>query len=62
MKNVPLYRFYAPRLWNALPDNIKAAESVQNLKKHCYFERSLFAYMDQTQLSTDYCKTGNVCV
>ena len=24
---------YAPRLWNELPDNIKAADSVQNLKK-----------------------------
>ena len=24
---------YAPRLWNELPDNIKAAESVQNFKK-----------------------------
>ena len=33
---------YAPRLWNELPDNIKAADSVQK----CYFERSLFDYMD----------------
>ena len=24
---------YAPRLWNELPDNIKAADSVQNFKK-----------------------------
>ena len=24
---------YAPRLWNQLPDNIKAADSVQNLTK-----------------------------
>ena len=24
---------YAPQLWNELPDNIKAAESVQNIKK-----------------------------
>ena len=24
---------YAPRLWNVLPDNIKAADSVQNFKK-----------------------------
>ena len=24
---------YAPRLWNKLPDNIKAADSVQNFKK-----------------------------
>ena len=24
---------YAPRLWNELPDNTKAADSVQNLKK-----------------------------
>ena len=24
---------YAPRLWNDLPDNIKAADSVQNFKK-----------------------------
>ena len=23
---------YAPRLWNELPDNIKAADSVQNFK------------------------------
>ena len=28
----PLYT-YAPRLWNELPDNIKAADSVQNFKK-----------------------------
>ena len=25
---------YAPRLWNELPDNIKAADSVPNFKKH----------------------------
>ena len=37
---------YAPHLWNELPDNIKAADSVQNFKKHCYFERSLIDYMD----------------
>ena len=24
---------YAPHLWNELPDNIKAADSVQNFKK-----------------------------
>ena len=24
---------YAPRLWNELPDNIKASDSVQNFKK-----------------------------
>ena len=24
---------YTPRLWNELPDNIKAADSVQNFKK-----------------------------
>ena len=24
---------YAPRLWNELPDNIKAADSVQNFRK-----------------------------
>ena len=24
---------YAPRLWNELPDNIKAADSVHNFKK-----------------------------
>ena len=24
---------YAPRLWNRLPDNIKAADSEQNFKK-----------------------------
>ena len=25
---------YAPRLWNELPDNIKAVDSVQIFKKH----------------------------
>ena len=27
------YWAYAARLWNELPDNIKAADSVQNFKK-----------------------------
>ena len=40
---------YALRLWNELPDNIKAADSVQNFKKQLktlLFERSLIDYMD----------------
>ena len=38
---------YAPRLWNELPDNIKAADSVQNFKKQLKtFEWSLFDYID----------------
>ena len=44
---------YAPRLWKELPDNIKAADSVQNFKKQLKtllnFERSLF----------DYCRMAN---
>ena len=31
---------YAPRLWNELPDDIKAADSVQNFKKQ--FKTLLF--------------------
>ena len=39
--------------------NFNAADSVQNFKwrhswKHCYYERSLFDYMDHKHLSTDY--------
>ena len=49
---------YAPRLWNELPDNIKAADSLQNLKKQLktlfLFKRSSFDYMDYKHLSTDY--------
>ena len=40
---------YLRELLVKLPDNIKAADSVQNFKKqlkHCYFERSLIDYMD----------------
>ena len=44
MQGIPSY---APRLWNELHVNIKAADSVQNFKKQlkkCYFERSLLDY------------------
>ena len=40
---------YAPRLWNELPDIIKAADSVQNLKKQLkilLFRKELIDYMD----------------
>ena len=33
LTNLKAFCAYAPRLWNELPDNIKAAESVQNFKK-----------------------------
>ena len=35
---------YAPRLWNELPDNIKAADSVQNFKKQ--LKTLLFNWFD----------------
>ena len=39
---------YAPRLWNELPDNIKAADSAQNFKKQLktLLFRKEFDYMD----------------
>ena len=40
---------YAPRLWNELPDNIKAADSVQDFKKQLktlLFRKEFIYYMD----------------
>ena len=51
---------HAPRLWHKLPDNIKAADSVQNFKKHvktllCQKEPiDYMQYMDYKHLSTAY--------
>ena len=48
---------YAPRLWNELPDNIKAADSVQNFKKQLetlLFRKEFIWLYGPWQLSTDY--------
>ena len=47
---------YSPRLWNELPDNIKDADRVRNFRKQCYFERSLFDYMDHDNCPLTFSK------
>ena len=50
------YCSYVQRLWNELPDNIKAADSVQNVKKQLktLLFRKEFDYIDHKHLPTDY--------
>ena len=48
---------YAPRLWNELPDKIKAADSVQNFKKQLktlLFRKEIIWLYGPWQLSTDF--------
>ena len=45
---------YAPRLWNELPDNIKAADSVQNFQKQLKTLLFRKGFIWTIHLSTDY--------